>query len=99
MLRAVKGSLATPFKRVVNEKDLAQAVRELIWIGLGFLCQALVGGRSVAIQGGRTKTQETVPNSLFFPPHRQPNPQETTKQDALEMGLMGLVCPVLVAAW
>jgi len=26
-------------------------------------------------------------------------PQETTNQDAPDMGQMGLVCPVLVAAW
>jgi hypothetical protein len=28
--------------------------RELVWIGLGLLCMALVGGRLVAIQDGRT---------------------------------------------
>jgi len=50
--------------------------------------------RSVAIQGGRTKTKETVPDT-FLPPDN-PTPHETTKQDALEMGPdgTGLSCPV-----
>jgi hypothetical protein len=39
----------------------------------------------VAIQGGRTKTQETVPDTFFFPPTDNPTPQETTNQDASEM--------------
>ena len=29
-------------------------VWELVWIGLGLLCLALIGGRSLAIQEGRT---------------------------------------------
>jgi len=33
---------------------LLRRFRELVWIGLGLLCLALVGGRSVVIQAGRT---------------------------------------------
>ena len=49
----------------------------------------------MAIQGGRTKTQETVRDTFFFPPIANPTPQETTKQDALVMGPDGidLSCP------
>jgi len=49
----------------------------------------------VAIQGGRTKIQETVRDTFFFPPTDNPTPQETTKQDALLMGPDGidLSCP------
>lgn len=74
---------------VLERIELAQAVRELIWIGLDFLCQALVGGRSMAIQGGGTKTQETVLGTFFFPSTDNPAPQEITKQDALVMGTDG----------
>ena len=33
---------------------LLRRFRELVWVGLGLLCLALVGGRAVAIQDGRT---------------------------------------------
>jgi hypothetical protein len=33
---------------------LLRRFRELVWIGLGFLCLALVGGRAAAMQEGRT---------------------------------------------
>ena len=33
---------------------LLRRFRELVWIGLGLLCLALVGGRAAAIQEGRT---------------------------------------------
>jgi hypothetical protein len=48
----------------------------------------------MAIQGGGTKTQETVLGTFFFPPDNL-TPQETTNQDAPEMGADGidLSCP------
>ena len=33
---------------------LLRRFRELVWIGIGLLCLALVGGRATAIQEGRT---------------------------------------------
>jgi glycosyltransferase 2 family protein len=33
---------------------LLRRFRELVWIGLGLLCLALIGRRSVPIQEGRT---------------------------------------------
>jgi uncharacterized membrane protein YbhN (UPF0104 family) len=37
---------------------LLRRFRELVWIGLGLLCLALVGGRAAAIQEGRTDDSE-----------------------------------------
>ncbi len=37
---------------------LLRRFRELVWIGLGLLCLALVGGRSVVMQAGRTNDSE-----------------------------------------
>jgi uncharacterized protein (TIRG00374 family) len=37
---------------------LLRRFRELVWIGLGLLCLALVGGRSVVMQAGRTNNSE-----------------------------------------
>ena len=46
---------------------LLRRFRELVWIGLGLLCLALVGGRQQQFRKVAQTTQELVPDTFFLP--------------------------------